>query len=96
MSAETLEEIQDCVEHYEDNWDGGWTMLNNYIKSVFILFTGFSSIGKRANVVAHEKRHLEDRILKHGRIEDDEAAAYLAGYLEEELMWVKELETNIL
>lgn len=96
LSEECFEDIKDCVEHYEDNWDGGWTMNNKSLNSAIIMFTGFSSAAKRANVVAHEKRHLEDRILSRARIEDTEAAAYLAGYLEEKLMWIKNLSTNIL
>lgn len=96
LSDEVLEDMKDCVENFNDNWDGGWTMTNQTRHSALILFTGFSSVAKRANVIAHEKRHLEDRILSYTHVEDAEAAAYLAGYLEEKFMWLKELKTNIL
>jgi hypothetical protein len=35
----------------------------------------------RMEVLCHEKRHVEDRILQRCLVEDIEASAYLAGYL---------------
>lgn len=96
LSDEVLEDMKDCVENFDDNWDGGWTMTNSTRHSALILFTGFSSEVKRANVLSHEKRHLEDRILEYTNISDPESAAYLAGYLEEQFMWLRELNSNII
>jgi hypothetical protein len=38
---------------------------------------------KRRNIVAHESRHVVDRILEWINVDDIEAAAYLQGYLAE-------------
>lgn len=51
-----------------------------------ILLYPVSSKEKRINVLCHEKRHVEDRILKYSNIDDIETAGYLAGFLAEELI----------
>ena len=66
-------------------YDGGNTWRNLERKTFMILLYPFSSSLKRRNVLNHEKRHLEDRILEHCQINDLEAAGYLAGFLSEKI-----------
>lgn len=92
-----IEEIEDCVNNYYDNWNGGWVMSNNTINSAIIIFTGFKNRNDKQEVIAHEKRHLEDKIAAHTGIKDDsEAVAYLAGWLDEQFIFFRDLESNII
>lgn len=61
--------------------DGGWTLACFNIKRIIVIIYPTSSEHKRCEVVSHERRHVEDDILKHCGIDDKEASAYLAGFL---------------
>lgn len=61
--------------------DGGWTLACLGIKRIIVVLLPMRSEERRCEVVNHEKRHVEDDILRHCGIEDAEAAAYLAGFL---------------
>jgi uncharacterized membrane-anchored protein len=61
--------------------DGGWTISNFGHKRILVVLLKMRSEEKRREVLAHEKRHVEDDILEHASVNDKEAAGYLAGYL---------------
>lgn len=72
-------EILDAVKN--GDVDGGWTLAHLGIKRILVVLLKMRSEEQRRSVLAHEKRHVEDDILKHCHVNDDEAAAFLAGYL---------------
>jgi hypothetical protein len=76
---EDREEIFQNVK--EDVCDGACVLRNLNMKQLIVVFYRFESEEKRVNVYAHEKRHVEDRIMEYLHIEDFEAAGYLAGFL---------------
>ena len=69
------EQIQGCYV------DGGETNWNARTKRIVCVFYEFSSNVERAKLYSHEKRHIEDRILQHCKVDDIEASAYFAGWL---------------
>lgn len=80
-NKEQIEEVLDNI--INDRRDGGETFRNLNLKKFLIIIYRCSNERKRRNVINHEKRHIEDRILKYIGISDIEASAYLAGFLSE-------------
>lgn len=76
MNQDVIDDIDD------DSYDGGWAFNNADQHTHVVILQQFSSKNKKIEVYSHEKRHVEDDILRRLRVNnDDEAAAYLAGYL---------------
>lgn len=65
----------------EDVCDGACVLRNLNMRQLIVVFYRFESEEKKVSVYAHEKRHVEDRIMEHLQIEDFETAGYLAGFL---------------
>ena len=61
--------------------NGGSTYRNMDLAKILVIIYPCKNIEQRREVVNHEKRHIEDRLLKYLGIDDIEASAYLAGYL---------------
>ena len=61
--------------------DGGEHIFHSLKRKSIILFYKMSNLQTLLRVAGHEKRHMEDAILRTCSVEDTEAAAYLAGYL---------------
>ena len=73
--------IEDVKYNIENGYvDGGETNWNQSTKRIIVIFYTFTSDSKMAEVFSHEKRHIEDRILQHCKVDDIEAAWYLAGF----------------
>lgn len=72
---ETIKEIK------EESKNGGNHFYNLSNLVSFILIYPHDELGRMKATIAHEKRHLEDRILKHYRVKDIESAGLLSGYL---------------
>lgn len=89
LDDETVEEIKYNIEN--DYLDGGETNWNSSRKMIIAVFYKTTNNITRANIYSHEKRHIEDRILQHCKIDDMEAAAYLSGFLGEKFyqLWSK-------
>lgn len=89
MGREYIDDIRECITDGYRN--GGETNWNSRTKRIICLCYEFLSDTDRANIYSHEKRHIEDRILQHCKVEDIEASAYLAGYLGERFyeLWKK-------
>ena len=82
MESEDIDSVKDNVEC--DCEDGGDTFRNFRFKKLLVIFYRMSSSKMRENIWAHEKRHIEDRILQFLNIDDIETSAILAGYLGEQ------------
>lgn len=78
-SNETKEEIVGGIER--DAVDGGETLRNMRKRLIVLVFYRCSSEDERAEVYAHEKRYVEDRILEYFGVKDIESAGLLAGWL---------------
>lgn len=81
---ETLNGIRDDIDSGMVN--GGVTFRYLVGRKIAVLFYMFDSKEEMVNTYAHEKRHVEDRILDYFSINDSESAAILAGFLAEKFM----------
>ena len=74
--------IKDVRSHIKNgNKNGGYHSYNvKYWESIILIYPSTSK-KQRTNVICHEKRHCEDKILEHTSVYGTEAPAYLAGYL---------------
>ena len=80
------EQIAEAIDNIKgEKVDGGSTYYSNETKIITVLMYKPSSKAARRYTAGHEKRHIEDRILKCCQIDDMEAAAYLAGFLSEKI-----------
>lgn len=79
LDDENKEEIFTKIE--DEQYDGGTTFKNFHFLEFLVIFFKFSSEEAKINVYAHEKRHIEDGLMQHLRINDIETAGYLAGFL---------------
>jgi hypothetical protein len=61
--------------------NGGNTFRNCDMKKFLIEIFPTNSDMMRRNIVAHESRHLADRVLEWAAVTDIEAAAFLQGYI---------------
>lgn len=75
------EDIQSVVTNIEKKCDGADTFRNLIERKFLMIIYHCQSIEKRREIINHEKRHIEDRILEYCGIDDIESAGYLAGYL---------------
>jgi hypothetical protein len=76
------ESIDEVLGYIEDgSMNGGDTFRNLLRRKFVVVLYPFKDIETRREVVNHEKRHIEDRVLEYCGISDIEASAYLAGYI---------------
>lgn len=76
---ESIDEVLGYIENGDMN--GGDTFRNMLYRKFIVVLYPFKDIETRREVINHEKRHIEDRILEYCNINDIEASAYLAGYI---------------
>lgn len=67
----------------DESQNGGWTLCHFGRKYIFVIILPATNEKTRRKVLNHELRHVADDILGHCDIKDKEAAAYLAGFLAE-------------
>lgn len=79
FDKEYIDDVRNNIEQKYVN--GGETNWNQLTKRIIVIFYTFTSDRKMAEVFSHEKRHIEDRILQHCKVDDIEASAYFAGFL---------------
>lgn len=79
MDDENKEEIFTKIKN--ENYDGGTTFRDFSSQKFLVIFYKFSSEEAKIYVYAHEKRHIEDRLMQYLEINDIETAGYLAGFL---------------
>lgn len=76
------ESIDKVLGYIEDgSMNGGDTFRNMLYKKFIVVLYPFKDVETRREVINHEKRHIEDRLLDYCGIKDIEASAYLAGYI---------------
>ena len=74
--------------------NGGTTYRQMERKRIFVLFYPFQNDRIKDEFYAHEKRHIEDRILEFYGVNDVESAGLLAGYLGAKLYDFKQLQNE--
>ena len=79
MDDEDKEEIFTKIKR--ENFDGGTTFRSFPTQEFLVIFFKFLSEEAKINTYAHEKRHIEDRLMEYLGINDIETAGYLAGFL---------------
>ena len=74
--------IDETVYDIKNERKNGGNHFYNLTRLVsVILIDPHDDTDRLKGTIAHEKRHLEDRILKHYRVKDIESAGLLSGYL---------------
>ncbi len=77
-----IDDIRQIERYIElEYMNGGDTFRNMEKKRFLIILSQCEDEEKRREIINHEKRHVEDRLLGWVGINDIEASAYLAGYL---------------
>lgn len=79
VGDEYIHDVVDAVRRGAVN--GGETYRNFRERRVFVFFYPFENDERRAEIYAHEKRHIEDRVLEWFAVNDIESAGLLAGFL---------------
>lgn len=100
--AELLESINAEDREYTINGimrgavNGGDTYRNLEHRRIIVIFYLMEDNMSRAEVYSHEKRHIEDRILKFYGVDDIESAGLLAGFLGERFyeFWNKVVKSD--
>ena len=67
------------------NYNGGVTFTKKVLKKAVIIIFPWTEERYFVRTINHEKRHLVDEIIKWHGVEDGEAAAYLDGFISEEI-----------
>lgn len=79
-------DIDEEIEYMQDSINNGATTYSSLVsRKIVVLFHIQTSTERLIEAYAHEKRHVEDKILEFFEIHDSESAALLAGYLGVEL-----------
>jgi hypothetical protein len=74
--------LDETIQEIKEEYKNGGNHFYNLSKSVsFIMIYPHDNPERMKATIAHEKRHMEDRILKHYRVKDIESAGLLSGYL---------------
>lgn len=81
------EDFKELKENILNGSDGACTYHNKYNCTLIVIIYKQTKTPRRREVLAHEKRHVEDFIGKHLGINDVEAMAYLAGWLAREIFY---------
>lgn len=88
-----IDSVMDNVDNKEyDMRDGGDTFYRLIQREMVVIFYPFSSDEAKEEIMGHEKRHIEDRILKFFSIDDIETSALLAGFLSKQFYKFKQLK----
>lgn len=81
IDAEDPEYTLEGIRRGAVNGGDTYRDLNN--KRILVLFYPMEDNIHRAEIYSHEKRHIEDRVLKFFGVNDIESAGLLAGFLGE-------------
>ena len=76
------EQINDIISGISDGThDGAWHLHNNSIKESIIILLPSLIPQHALNIISHELYHCADSILRTCYIDDQEADAYLVGFI---------------
>lgn len=78
-NKESIDEVLGYIE--DGSMNGGDTFRNMLYRKFVVVLYPCKDTETRREVINHEKRHIEDRVLEYCGISDIEASAYLAGYI---------------
>lgn len=78
-SSEHIEDESNGIE--QECMNGGNTYRQLGSRKILVTIYPCKNEATRREILNHEKRHIEDRILEYCGVDDIEASAYLAGYL---------------
>lgn len=81
------EEEDDIRKNIDSECDGATTYYRKGDCTLVVVIYIQTKDARRREVLAHEKRHVEDDILEHLGINDKETAGYLAGWLAKEVFY---------
>ena len=88
-----IDYVMSNVDNKEyDLRDGGDTIYRLIQREMVVIFYPFSSDEAREEVMGHEKRHVEDRLLNFLHVDDIESAGLLAGFLSKQFYKFKQLK----
>ena len=88
-----IDYVMSNVDNKEyDMRDGGDTFYRLIQREMVVIFYPFSSDEAREEVMGHEKRHVEDRLLSFLHLDDIESAGLLAGFLSKQFYKFKQLK----
>ena len=88
-----IDYVMSNVDNKEyDMRDGGDTFYRLIQREMVVIFYPFSSDEAREEVMGHEKRHVEDRLLSFLHVDDIESAGLLAGFLSKQFYKFKQLK----
>lgn len=74
--------VEDCLNAIKNNcMNGGDTWRNLLQRQIVCVIYKCESLKKKYEIIGHEKRHIEDRILQFFNVDDIESAGLLAGFL---------------
>ena len=74
--------LDETIQEINEGSKNGGNHFYNLSKSVSLIMIYPHDDSERLRAtIAHEKRHLEDRMLEHYRVDDIESAGLLSGYL---------------
>ena len=76
---EFINEIGDAIER--GCYNGGDTFRDMNLRKILVIFYRMEDEETRAQIYAHEKRHIEDKVMQWASVDDIESAGLLAGYL---------------
>lgn len=76
---ENIDEITDAISRGACNGGEAFRDLRN--RRMLVIFYTFENEEVKVETYAHEKRHVEDRVLQYFGVDDIESAGLLAGYL---------------
>ena len=79
MGAEAENAVSQNIK--TDSYNGGVTFWNGGIHTAIVVFYRMDNEKRKSVCYGHEKRHVEDHVLKSCEIYDKETAGYLAGWL---------------
>ena len=90
LNQTIIDEVTDYLSR--DFIDGADTFFQLETMRICMFAFPITTPKIKRRVYDHEKRHVEDRVLKHLGIDDMEAASYLAGYLGERFYEFEKLQ----
>lgn len=80
LGEENIKEIKERVQRRDEG--GATTFHRKSDCTLIVILYPQPTVYRREECMSHEKRHCEDYILEHLGINNHEAAAYLAGWLD--------------
>lgn len=79
VPKDAMDDVGPAIKNNAQN--GGEHFYNSGRRWSIILMYQASNNSRKFEIICHEKRHIEDRIMEHLGLEGTEAGAFIAGYI---------------